>query len=211
MLIDLREARLSDRGLMNALVAPRPIAWIGSRDAQGRGNLAPFSHFNVASGAPPVLSISLNTPDDRPRKDTLANILETEVFSVNLVGRHQLQQMVASSTPLPHGVDEAQELDIATQPCEWIDCPRVAASPASFECRLYRTVEILPEQPGDTKSTLVLGRVIGIRLDPACLDEKGRFDPQKAGLAARTAGIQYLTIGETVAIPAPFRRAGAAT
>ena len=32
---------------LNALVAPRPIGWISSRDAQGRVNLAPYSFFNA--------------------------------------------------------------------------------------------------------------------------------------------------------------------
>lgn len=119
-----------------------------------------------------------------------------------------MHQMVASSTPMASGTDEALELGIATKECELIDCPRVSASPAVLECRLYHTVEIPPEHEGDTLSTLVLGRVVGIHLDPEYLDEKGRFDPQKAGLVARAAGIQYLSIENTVSIPAPFRRAG---
>lgn len=208
MLIDLRDAPLSDRGLMNAIVAPRPIAWIGSQDVNGRGNLAPFSHFNVASGAPAIISVSMNTPEDRPRKDTLANILDTGVFSVNLVSEALLPMMVATSAPLPRGADEAAELGVATEPCDFIAAPRVVQAPATLECRLYRTIEIEPEREGDTLSTLVLGRVIGIRLHDEYLDEKSRFDPKRAALIARSAGIQYLTVGETVAIPAPFKRAG---
>lgn len=208
MLIDLRDAPLADRGLMNAIVAPRPIAWIGSRDREGRRNLAPFSHFNVASGAPPFISVSMNTPEDRPRKDTLANILDTGVFSVNLVSEDLLRQMVATSAPLPPGTDEAAELGIAVESCDYVAAPRVARAPATLECRLYRTIEIEPEREGDTLSTLVLGRVVAIRLADECLDEKQRFDPQRAALVARAAGIQYLTVRETVAIPAPFKRAG---
>src|SRR5690606_42139132 len=97
MLIDLRDAPLADRGLMNAIVAPRPIAWIGSQDAEGRSNLAPFSHFNIASGAPPIISVSLNTPEDRPRKDTLANILDTGRLSVNLHSESLLRQTGATA------------------------------------------------------------------------------------------------------------------
>jgi flavin reductase (DIM6/NTAB) family NADH-FMN oxidoreductase RutF len=29
-----------------AIVAPRPIGWISTRDAEGRVNLAPYSFFN---------------------------------------------------------------------------------------------------------------------------------------------------------------------
>lgn len=208
MLIDLRDAALLDRGLMNAIVAPRPIAWIGSQDASGRGNLAPFSHFNVASSAPPVISVSMNTPDDRPRKDSLSNILETEVFSVNLVSESLLHRMVATSTALPKGVDEAGEYGVATEPCDFVATPRVVEAPATLECRLYRVIDIDPEREGDTKSSLVLGRVIGIKLHDNCLDERSRFDPRRASLVARSAGIEYLTIRDTVQVAAPFRRAG---
>ena len=59
------------RGIFNAIVAPRPIGWMSTVDAQGRPNLAPFSYFNIMSNDPPVLAFSCNTPEDRPEKDTL--------------------------------------------------------------------------------------------------------------------------------------------
>ncbi len=31
----------------NAIIAPRPIGWISSRDAKGHVNLAPYSFFNA--------------------------------------------------------------------------------------------------------------------------------------------------------------------
>ena len=38
---------------LNALVAPRPIGWISSMDADGRVNLAPFALFNIVAYQPP--------------------------------------------------------------------------------------------------------------------------------------------------------------
>ena len=208
MLIDLRDAPLTERGLMNALVAPRPVAWISSRDGEGRGNLSPFSHFTVASSAPPVIVVSLNTPEDRPLKDTLLNAVETGVVAVNLVGAAQASVMVASSAALPRGEDEAAAQGIAMEPCETIDCPRVAESPATLECRLYKTMEIPPEMPGDSLSTLLFGRVVGIRLREEYLDARGRFDGLRAGLVARGGGNQYLAMEQVFEIAAPFRRVG---
>ena len=40
---------------LNALVAPRPIGWITTKDKAGRVNLAPFSYFNVFGSRPPLL------------------------------------------------------------------------------------------------------------------------------------------------------------
>ena len=52
--------------LLTALVVPRPIAWVSTVDAEGRGNLAPHSFFTVASGRPPVVLFS-----SLGRKDTV--------------------------------------------------------------------------------------------------------------------------------------------
>ncbi|MFD2500142.1 flavin reductase family protein [Rhizorhabdus histidinilytica] len=55
-----------------AIVAPRPIGWISTVDAEGRPNLAPYSFFNALSSRPPILGFA-----SEGRKDTLANIEAT--------------------------------------------------------------------------------------------------------------------------------------
>ena len=42
----------------NAIVAPRPIGWISSRDAKGNINLAPYSFFNAFCYKPPIVGFS---------------------------------------------------------------------------------------------------------------------------------------------------------
>ena len=42
----------------NAIVAPRPIGWISSRDTKGNVNLAPYSFFNGFSYTPPIIGFS---------------------------------------------------------------------------------------------------------------------------------------------------------
>ena len=36
-----------------AIVAPRPIGWISTRDGDGSDNLAPYSFFNAVAYVPP--------------------------------------------------------------------------------------------------------------------------------------------------------------
>ncbi len=123
--------------LLTGLVVPRPIAWVSTVDAAGRGNLAPHSFFTVASGRPPVVLFS-----SLGRKDTVSNIEATGEFVVNFSSEAMLQQVNASSAPFEHGDDEATELAIATEPSETVVPHRVVDSPASIECRLERIVEI---------------------------------------------------------------------
>ena len=57
----------------NAIVAPRPIGWISSRDAQGNINLAPYSFFNAFCYKPPIVGFSSTS-----WKDSVSNIEETK-------------------------------------------------------------------------------------------------------------------------------------
>ena len=66
----------------NAIVGPRPIGWISSRNAAGGLNLAPYSFFNAFNYTPPLIGFS-----SQGRKDTLNNIEQTGEFVWNLATR----------------------------------------------------------------------------------------------------------------------------
>ncbi len=123
--------------LLTALVVPRPIAWVSTVDAAGRGNLAPHSFFTVASGRPPVVLFS-----SLGLKDTVRNIQATGEFVISHSSEALLQQINASSAPFEQGDDEAERLGILTEPSQSVTPQRVAGSPASIECRLERIVEV---------------------------------------------------------------------
>jgi flavin reductase (DIM6/NTAB) family NADH-FMN oxidoreductase RutF len=42
----------------NAIIAPRPIGWISSRNTKGQLNLAPYSFFNAFNYDPPILGFA---------------------------------------------------------------------------------------------------------------------------------------------------------
>lgn len=206
MFFDLNNTPDFKRTVFNAIVAPRPIGWISSADAQGNTNLAPFSHFNLVSTAPAVLMFSCNTPADRPEKDTIANVRATGEFVVNLVTRDLAERMNATSAPAPRGTDEFALAGIEKAPCVLVRPPRVAASPTALECRLLRFVDIEPERPGETRSTVVFGRVVGVHIAEGFLDANGRFDTAKARPMTRLGGNQYAEAGPIFELPSAFTK-----
>ena len=206
MFFDLSNAPGFKRSIFNAIVAPRPIGWISSMSTDGRVNLAPFSHFNLVSTAPPVLIFSCNTPADRPEKDSIANVRATGEFVYNLVTRALVEAMNTTSTPVPRGVDEFELAGLEKAACNQVRPPRVKASPAAFECKLLRFVEIEPERPGDTASTVVFGRIIGVHIADGFLDDKGRFDTARARPMTRLGGIQYAEAGTIFELPSAFTK-----
>ena len=143
--------------LLTALVVPRPIAWISTLSIDGIGNLAPHSFFSVACANPPIVSWT-----SVGHKDTLANVLATGEFVVNLATLPLLDQVNDSSAAFEPEDDEATRLRIEMEASDSVSPPRVAGSPASLECRLHSTIEL-----GD--SVLVLGAVLAITVDPDVL------------------------------------------
>ena len=156
----------------NAIVTPRPIGWISSRDAAGVNNLAPYSFFNAVAYVPPqVMFASTSTkPDQDGTKDSVANIRETNVFCVNIVEYGARDAMNASSETLGKEVDEFAHAGLTATECETIDCARVDGAPAALECRLTQIVDL----PGEA-NRLVLGEVTGVHIRDNCLKD-GRFD-----------------------------------
>ena len=156
----------------NAIVTPRPIGWISTRDAQGRNNLAPYSFFNATAYVPPQVMFTSTTtkPDQGDTKDSVANIRETGVFCVNVVEYAMRDAMNASSATLPKEVDEFAHAGVAVAECETIDCPRVAGAPASLECRMTQIITLEGQN-----NWMVLGEVTGVHLRDDCIRD-GRFD-----------------------------------
>jgi flavin reductase (DIM6/NTAB) family NADH-FMN oxidoreductase RutF len=206
MFLDPDTAPDFKRTLFNAIVAPRPIGWISTMSAQGLVNLAPFSHFNLVSTSPPVVIFSCNAPADRYEKDTIANVRATGEFVTNLVTWELRDAMNITSLDAPYETDEFVLAGLEKAPCRKVRPPRVAASPASMECRLLNIVDIEPTQPGETRSNVVFGRIVGIHLDNTFVDPGGRFDVARTLPLTRLGGNQYASVGPLVELSRPSPR-----
>ncbi|WP_299557483.1 flavin reductase family protein [uncultured Sulfitobacter sp.] len=183
----------------NAIVTPRPIGWISTRDAQGRDNIAPYSFFNGVAYTPPqVMFASTGVKDDVDgTKDSMVNIRETGVFCVNIVEYAARDAMNASSATLPHGTDEFAAAGIAKAQCDQIDCPRVADAPASLECRMTQIVQIK-----GAANFVCFGEVIGVHLRDDCIRE-GRFDLKAFEPLSRLGYRDYTRVTEIFEIIRP--------
>ena len=94
-------------GYLSTAVAPRPIAFAATIDADGRVNLSPFSYFNVFSTRPPVLVFSpIRRGRDGSAKDTLNNVHEAPEVTINIVNYAMVEQMSLTSTEYATGINE---------------------------------------------------------------------------------------------------------
>lgn len=181
-------------------VTPRPIAWVSSLSAEGTGNLAPFSFFQVISDEPPTLLVNVNTHGDGRLKDTLRNVQATGELVIQLVSFAQAEAMNASAALLAHGVSEFEHCAIASQPSLRVKPPRVAGAPVAFECRL---AEVQPYPRHAPNCHLIFAEVLLAHVDDAVLDAQGRIDPHKLDLIGRLGGAAYTRTRETFEMRRP--------
>ena len=173
-----------------AIVAPRPIGWISTRGPQG-DNLAPYSFFNAVAYKPMQVVFAGD------RKDSLRNIEASGVFATNVVSQPLWLVMNQTSAHLPHGVDEFAHAGVEKAECLTIDCPRVALSPATLECRLDQIVTL-----ASGVDFLAIGTVTGVHIRDDCLTG-GYFDVTKARPMARLGYKDYAVVTEAMALDRP--------
>ncbi|WP_299851320.1 flavin reductase family protein [uncultured Roseovarius sp.] len=183
----------------NAVVTPRPIGWISTRGPGGADNLAPYSFFNAVAYVPPqVMFASTGAKPDRDgTKDSMANIRETGVFCVNIAEYAMRDVMNQSSGPWDSDVDEFADAGIEKATCETIPCARIAAAPASLECKLTQIVQL----PG-AANFVAFGEVIGVHLRDDCIVD-GIFDVTRFNPLTRLGYKDYSVIREVFSMPRP--------
>jgi flavin reductase (DIM6/NTAB) family NADH-FMN oxidoreductase RutF len=176
---------------LNAIVAPRPIGWISSVSPAGVRNLAPYSFFNLINYKPPLIAFS-----STGKKDSVVNVEATGEFVWNLATRELAEAMNATSAGVGPDVDEFALAGIEAAPSRLVAPPRVAASPAAFECRLTQLIELTDKEGRGIDQWLVIGEAVGIHLDPAFI-EGGVWQTARVAPILRGGGpADYFSVGE---------------
>jgi flavin reductase (DIM6/NTAB) family NADH-FMN oxidoreductase RutF len=195
------DPRRNNHGLshnpMTALVVPRPIGWISTVSRDGVVNLAPYSFFNVVSGAPPFIMFA-----SKPRKDSQRNAEETGEFVYNMATYDLREAVNASSAEYGPAISEPDRIGLEMAPCRTVKPPRVARSPVALECKYYKTVELISADGTRNTSSVILGEVVGIHIDDSVIIN-GHIDVTRMQPLARLGYMDYCAVNELFAIQRP--------
>ncbi len=188
-------------------IAPRPIAFASTTDADGNPNLSPFSFFNVFGANPPILIFSpARRVKNNTTKHTLENALATKQVVINVVNYQIVQQMSLSSSEYPEGVNEFEKAGFTMLPSDKIQPFRVAESPVQFECKVNDVI-FTGENAG--AGNLIICEVLKIHISDQVLAEDGSIDQHKIDLVARAGGNFYTRAREGFfEIPKPITTLG---
>ena len=170
-------------------VAPRPICFASTINAEGQPNLSPFSFFNVFGSNPATLIFS---PSRRVRdntvKHTLENVMATREVVINVVNYGMVQQASLASCEYPAGVNEFEKSGFTPVPSEKIKPFRVKESPVQIEC-IVKEIIITGQEGG--AGNLVICEPVMLHINETILDANGKIDPHKIDLVARMGGDYY--------------------
>jgi flavin reductase (DIM6/NTAB) family NADH-FMN oxidoreductase RutF len=200
MELDTAALALQERyKLLTALVFPRPIALISTRNENGVANCAPYSYFNAMCEDPMLVIVSFNLRSDGVRKHSLANILRTGEFVVNLVDEAIANGMHISSSEYAEDESEFVPAGFTPAPCRRVQHPRIAQAPASFECRLFQRIEVGPVRD------IVLGEVVHIHARDGMIDPvTKRVSEAVYRPVGRLFGTRYCTTRQRFELPGPL-------
>jgi len=176
---------------MIGTIGPRPIALASTIDASGNVNLSPFSFFNIAGYNPPTLIFAPTINRHSHKKHTLLNLAEVGEVVINVVNYAMVEQISLASAEFERGVDEFEKAGFRAEPSSRVRPPRVAESPAAFECVVK---QIMPtNDAGDSPGMgyLVICEVVMAHLSETMFNEVGAIDPHRLDLIGRMGADWY--------------------
>ncbi|WP_343523641.1 flavin reductase family protein [Pedobacter sp.] len=194
-MLSLNTSDLTPVELQNYLqyaIAPRPICFASTVDAEGNINLSPFSFFNMFSTNPPICVFSpARRVRDNTTKHTLENVHQVKECVINIVNYDMVQQMSLASTEYAKGVNEFEKAGFTMLKSDLVQPPRVAEAPVQLEC-VVNDVIALGDNHG--AGNLVLAEIKLIHINEEILDENGKIDQHKIDLVARLGGDWYCRV-----------------
>lgn len=177
MLIDTEQIELFERryraNFINSLGGFKSVVLLGSRSLQGNENLSVISSlFHI--GADPALCGIIIRPNE-PTENTLGNILNTGVYTLNHIHPAMLEQAHQCSARYEAGYSEFEATGLQPEYIEEIEAPFVAESRIKFACSLIQKTDI--EWNG---TFLLIGKIMRVVVPDELVSEDGYIDIENA-------------------------------
>jgi flavin reductase (DIM6/NTAB) family NADH-FMN oxidoreductase RutF len=149
-----------------ALMAPRPIGWIGTVSNDGVANIAPYSFFNAVGDRPHYVVFGAGG-----LKDTLRNVTENGEFTCSMSTWDLREHMNMTSAAVPPNVDEFPLAGLTGVRGTIVKAPYVKEAAAVFECKLHQVIELPAIAPQKGGFIMAVGYVVGVHIDDKYIED----------------------------------------
>ena len=196
MIINLKDLKpLDAQNYLQHAIAPRPICFASTIDAEGNINLSPFSFFNLFSSNPPIVIFSpARRVRDNTTKHTLQNVLEVPAVVINIVDYAMVQQTSLASCEFEKGTNEFEKAGFTMEASTQVKPPMVKESKIKLECKV---IEVKPLGTQGGAGNLVIAEVLVMHIDDSILNAENKIDQTKLNLVARLGGDWYCKVNES--------------
>ncbi len=152
--------------LINSLSGFRQVSLIGTQSKLGIANLAIFNSLIHLSANPPLWGLVFRP--DTVQRDTLDNILETGVYSINYVSSNYFQQAHQTSAKYDSNISEFEAVGFKTTYDSDFLAPFVEEATVKIAMKLE---QVIPIELNGTK--LLIGSIQRINLKESMLKKDG--------------------------------------
>lgn len=165
------------------MLYPVPAVMVSCQRPKEKPNIITVAWAGTVCSSPAMVSISV-----RKERYSYEILKETKEFVVNLVTKDLVRAADYCGVRSGRDVDKYREMHLTELPSRIVKAPGIEESPVNIECQVR---EIIPLGSHD----LFLAEVVSVTIEDKYLDEKGKFDLNRAGLIAYSHG-EYFELGK---------------
>lgn len=167
------------------MLYPVPAVMVSCMRPGEKPNIITVAWAGTVCTSPAMVSISV-----RPERYSYDIIRETKEFVINLVTKDLVRATDYCGVKSGADVDKFKEMNLTPLKMEHIQAPGIEESPVCIECQVVQEIPL-------GSHTMFVAKVLGVAADEKYMDEKGKFDLNKAKLVAYSHG-EYIELGEKI-------------
>ncbi|MDD7739653.1 MAG: flavin reductase family protein [Fusicatenibacter sp.] len=161
------------------MLYPLPAVMVSVRGKDKTDNIITVAWAGTVCTNPPMVSISV-----RPERFSYQMIKESGEFVINLSTEKLCYAVDYCGVKSGRDVDKFEKLGLTKKEAEKICAPMIDEAPVNIECKVEQILELGSHH-------MFVARVLAVHADEACMDEKGRFDLNRAEPMVYSHGEYY--------------------
>ena len=165
------------------MLYPLPAVMVSCQRPEEKPNIITVAWTGTICSSPAMVSISV-----RPERYSYDIIRDTGEFVINLTTEKLVRATDFCGVRSGRDVDKFVQMHLTAGKSEYVTAPLIEESPVNIECRVTQVLELGSHH-------MFVAEVLGVDVDEAYLDEKGKFQLNKAGLMVYSHG-EYFGLGK---------------
>lgn len=161
------------------MVYPIPAVMVSCSEEGKRDNIITIAWTGTICTNPPMVYISV-----RPSRYSYDMIKNSGEFVINLTTENLVKETDYCGVRSGRDVDKFEEMKLHKEKAKYVSVPLIKECPVNIECKVTEIKELGSHH-------MFMAEVLGVNIDPAYLDESGRFNLNQSRLMIYSHGEYY--------------------